>query len=90
MSSDSATWKVAALESCIARGAIFWILMIAMSPIAGRLGDRIGILRVAGLGFLILGLFPDFCDLRISVNGTEKPVYVYPAPTLSKGDVILR
>ena len=42
----------------LARGAIFWILMIATSPLAGRLGDRLGILRVAGLGFLVLGLFP--------------------------------
>lgn len=45
-------------EFGIARGAIFWVFMIAMSPIAGRLGDRLGILRVAGLGFIILGLFP--------------------------------
>lgn len=45
-------------EFGIARGAIFWVFMIATSPIAGRLGDRLGILRVAGIGFLILGLFP--------------------------------
>ena len=45
-------------EYGVARGGIFWILMIAMSPIAGRLADHLGILRVAGLGFLILGLFP--------------------------------
>lgn len=45
-------------EVGIARGAIFWITMIAASPLAGRLADRIGILRLAGIGFLILGLFP--------------------------------
>ncbi|MDA1195004.1 MAG: MFS transporter [Planctomycetota bacterium] len=45
-------------EIGLARGAIFWLAVMVTSPFAGRLGDRIGILRLAALGFLVLGLFP--------------------------------
>lgn len=42
----------------IARGAIFWSVMVLASPLVGRLGDRLGILRLGALGFLCLALFP--------------------------------
>jgi MFS family permease len=42
----------------LARGAVFWIVMIVTAPLVGWLGDRIGILRLGALGFLCLALFP--------------------------------
>jgi Na+/melibiose symporter-like transporter len=42
----------------LARGAVFWLVMVLAAPRMGRLGDRIGILRLAALGFLCLALFP--------------------------------
>jgi hypothetical protein len=42
----------------LARGAVFWIVMVLASPVVGRLGDRLGILRLGALGFLTLALFP--------------------------------
>jgi MFS family permease len=45
-------------EVGIARGLIFWLGMILSGSLFGRLADRIGILRVAALGFLALAGFP--------------------------------
>ena len=42
----------------LARGAVFWIVMILAAPWAGRIGDRLGILRLGALGFITLALFP--------------------------------
>ncbi|MDJ0520702.1 MAG: MFS transporter [Planctomycetota bacterium] len=42
----------------IARGAIFWSVMVFASPFVGRLGDRLGILKLGAMGFFTLGLFP--------------------------------
>jgi Na+/melibiose symporter-like transporter len=42
----------------IARGAIFWSVMVLASPWVGRLGDKLGILRLGSLGFVCLALFP--------------------------------
>ena len=42
----------------LARGAVFWTVMVLASPMLGFLGDRIGILRLGALGFLCLGAFP--------------------------------
>ena len=42
----------------LARGAVFWIVMVLASPLVGRLGDRLGVLRLGALGFLTLALFP--------------------------------
>ena len=45
-------------EAALATGAIFWIATIVTSPLAGRLADRIGILRLAAIAFLSLSAFP--------------------------------
>ncbi len=45
-------------EAAVATGAIFWIAMIITSPLAGRLADRIGILRLAAIAFGSLAAFP--------------------------------
>jgi MFS family permease len=42
----------------LARGAVFWIVMVLAGPLVGRLGDRLGILRLGAAGFLALALFP--------------------------------
>ena len=38
-------------EVALARNAIFWTVMVLASPIMGRIGDRLGILRLGALGF---------------------------------------
>jgi len=45
-------------EVGLARGALFWSLMVVASPFVGWIGDRLGILRLAALGFLCLATFP--------------------------------
>jgi MFS family permease len=42
----------------LARGALFWITMAVASLWLGRVGDRLGVLRLGALSFLTLGLFP--------------------------------
>lgn len=42
----------------LARGAVFWIIMVVVAPLVGRLSDRMGILRTGAAGFLFLALFP--------------------------------
>lgn len=50
--------RVSYTDVGLARGAVFWSVMVLASPLIGRLGDRLGILRLGALGFLCLGLFP--------------------------------
>lgn len=45
-------------EVALARNAIFWSVIVLASPWMGRLGDRLGILRLGALGFAALALFP--------------------------------
>ena len=53
----------------VARGLLFWLGMVVASPVLGRLGDRIGILRTTGLSFLGLMAFPLILILVPGVPG---------------------
>ena len=50
--------KVDYSEASHAKGLLFYLLMVAFLPWAGRLNDRIGSLKVATAAFLVLTLFP--------------------------------
>ena len=45
-------------DVALARNVIFWSVLVLASSLMGRLGDRLGILKLGALGFACLSLFP--------------------------------
>jgi MFS family permease len=45
-------------QAGLAKGAIFWVVMILAAPFLGRISDAIGVLRLGALSFFVLALFP--------------------------------
>ena len=45
-------------DVALARNAIFWSVLVLASAAMGKLGDRLGILKLGALGFATLSLFP--------------------------------
>jgi len=50
--------QVTYAEASFAKGVLFWAVMVIAGPFVGRLADRIGVLRLAMVAFLVLALFP--------------------------------
>lgn len=61
----------------LARGAVFWIALIVAAPLAGWLGDRLGVLRLGALGFAVLALFPATLLLVGSIEGVYAAFAVF-------------
>jgi MFS family permease len=45
-------------QAAIARGLIFYTILVFISPLVGRVLDRIGPIRLSSMGFICLALFP--------------------------------
>lgn len=44
-------------EVALAQGVLFYAVLVACTPLVGRIGERFGVLRLGALGFLCLGVF---------------------------------
>lgn len=64
--------KVTYAQAGVAKGALFWTVMVVAGPLLGRLADRIGVLRLNVVAFLTLALFP----LALLVLDGEVGLYV--------------